>query len=83
MFLGSFDVASSQVDSVEDIHHRFTAALEHIDADRLTAVLDSGLGILGEDFAGRTLQPGRGRPVRGLGSRAGGIYLDACDRSGR
>jgi 5-methyltetrahydropteroyltriglutamate--homocysteine methyltransferase len=44
-------IASSRVESVEEIRERLKAALEHIDAERLIAAPDCGLGILGRDLA--------------------------------
>ena len=51
VIFGSFTVASSRVESVDEIRQRLTAALEHIDRDRLLAAPDCGLGFLGRELA--------------------------------
>jgi 5-methyltetrahydropteroyltriglutamate--homocysteine methyltransferase len=51
VILGVVAIARSRVESVEEIRTRLKAALEHIDADRLIAAPDCGLGILGRDLA--------------------------------
>ena len=51
IILGVVTIASSRVESVEEIRERLKAALEHIDAERLIAAPDCGLGILGRDLA--------------------------------
>ena len=43
-------IAKSRVEPVEEIRARLTAALQHIDADRLIAAPDCGLGLLGRDL---------------------------------
>jgi len=49
--LGVVDVARSRVETVEEIRERLKAALEHIDADRLIAAPDCGLGFLTREMA--------------------------------
>ena len=51
VIFGAVAVAKSRVESVEEIRARLRAALEHIDADRLIAAPDCGLGLLGRDLA--------------------------------
>ncbi len=41
----------SRVEPVEEIRARLAAALDHIDAARLIAAPDCGLGLLGRDLA--------------------------------
>jgi 5-methyltetrahydropteroyltriglutamate--homocysteine methyltransferase len=48
---GAVDIASSRVEPVEEIVARLEEALTHIDADRLIAAPDCGLGLLGRDLA--------------------------------
>ncbi|MDP7297676.1 MAG: 5-methyltetrahydropteroyltriglutamate--homocysteine methyltransferase, partial [Gammaproteobacteria bacterium] len=48
-------VAKSQVESVEEIRDRLQAALAHIDAERLLAAPDCGLGLLGRERAQQKL----------------------------
>ncbi len=49
--LGVVAIARSAVESQEQIRERLTAALEHIDGERLVAAPDCGLGLLGRDLA--------------------------------
>ena len=51
LILGCFDIGSSEVESVEQIRERMLAVLNHIDADRLIAAPDCGLGLLGRELA--------------------------------
>ncbi len=51
VIFGVVAIAKSHVESVAEITDRLTAALMHIDADRLIAAPDCGLGILGRDLA--------------------------------
>ena len=44
-------VAKTRIESVEEIRDRLKVALEHIDANRLIAAPDCGLGLLGWDLA--------------------------------
>ena len=48
---GVVAIAKSRVETVDEIADRLSAALEHIDADRLVAAPDCGLGLLGRDLA--------------------------------
>lgn len=56
IIFGSFAVANSRVESVDEIRDRLRAALEHIDIDRLIAAPDCGLGLLGRDLAMQKLR---------------------------
>ena len=51
IIFGSFAVANSRVESVEEIRDRLKNALQHIDAERLIAAPDCGLGLLGRELA--------------------------------
>ena len=51
VIFGAVAVAKSRVESIDEIRARLRAALEHIDADRLMAAPDCGLGLLGHDLA--------------------------------
>ena len=51
MILGVVAIAKSRVESTEEIAGRRGAALGHIDAHRLVAALECGLGLLGRDLA--------------------------------
>jgi 5-methyltetrahydropteroyltriglutamate--homocysteine methyltransferase len=51
VIFGAVAVAKSRVESIDEIRERLRAALEHIDADRLIAAPDCGLGLLGRDLA--------------------------------
>ena len=46
VIFGAVAIARSRVEPVEEIAQRLNAALEHIDADRLIAAPDCGLGLL-------------------------------------
>ena len=50
MILGVIAVAKSEVEPVGTITDRLTSALEHIDADRLLAAPDCGLGLLNREL---------------------------------
>ncbi|MFT5658391.1 MAG: 5-methyltetrahydropteroyltriglutamate--homocysteine methyltransferase [Gammaproteobacteria bacterium] len=56
IIFGSFAVASSSVESTEQIRDRLRAALNHIDIERLIAAPDCGLGLLGRDLAMKKLK---------------------------
>jgi 5-methyltetrahydropteroyltriglutamate--homocysteine methyltransferase len=56
VILGVVAIAKSRVETVEEIAARLQTALAHIDADRLIAAPDCGLGILGRDLALRKLR---------------------------
>jgi 5-methyltetrahydropteroyltriglutamate--homocysteine methyltransferase len=51
VIFGAVAIAKSRVESVEEIRQRLVEALEHIDAERLVAAPDCGLGLLGRDLA--------------------------------
>lgn len=51
VIFGAVAVAKSRVESVDDIRDRLRQALNHIDADRLIAAPDCGLGLLGRNLA--------------------------------
>ncbi len=51
VILGVVAVAKSRVEPVEEIRARLAAALDHIDAERLIAAPDCGLGLLGRELA--------------------------------
>ncbi len=51
IILGVVAIAKSHVESVEEIRARLSLALEHIDAKRLIAAPDCGLGLLGRERA--------------------------------
>ena len=51
LILGCFDIGKSRVESVDAIRQRLLKVLEHIDAERLIAAPDCGLGLLGWDLA--------------------------------
>ena len=53
VILGVVAIAKSRVEPVEEIRDRLSAALDHIDAGRLIAAPDCGLGLLGRE---RTLE---------------------------
>ena len=51
VIFGAVAVAKSRVETVDEIRVRLRQALDHIDADRLIAAPDCGLGLLGRDLA--------------------------------
>ena len=51
VIFGVVAIARSEVESVEDIRERLSQALHHIDAERLIAAPDCGLGLLGREIA--------------------------------
>ena len=51
VILGVVEIASSRVETVDEIAARLRAALDHIDADRLIAAPDCGLIMLGSELA--------------------------------
>ena len=55
VLLGVVNVGRSRVEPVDEIAHRLRDALDHIDARRLVAAPDCGLGLLGRDLAVRKL----------------------------
>jgi len=55
IILGVVAIAKSRVETVDEIRVRLSAALEHVDGERLIAAPDCGLGLLGRDLAVRKL----------------------------
>ena len=55
VILGVVAIARSRVESTEEIAQRLDDALDHIDAHRLLAAPDCGLGLLGRNLARRKL----------------------------
>ena len=51
VILGVIAIAKSRVETVDEVRDRLAAALDHIDAERLIAAPDCGLGLLGRDLA--------------------------------
>ena len=51
VILGVVDVSSSRIEAVDEIEARLEEALEHIDAHRLIAAPDCGLGLLTREMA--------------------------------
>jgi 5-methyltetrahydropteroyltriglutamate--homocysteine methyltransferase len=51
VILGVIAIARSRVEEVEEVRDRLKQALEHVDAHRLLAAPDCGLGLLGRDLA--------------------------------
>lgn len=51
VIFGTFAVARSRIETVEEIAARIGAALEHIDRDRLVIAPDCGLGLLSSEIA--------------------------------
>ncbi len=51
VILGVVEIASSRVETVDEIVARLRAALDHIDTDRLVAAPDCGLIMLGSELA--------------------------------
>jgi len=56
VILGVVAIANSRIETVEEITARLKQVLEYIDADRLMAAPDCGLGILGHDLAVKKLK---------------------------
>ena len=56
IILGVVAIAKSAVESVDEIAERLKAALNHIDAERLIAAPDCGLGLLGRELAVKKLE---------------------------
>ena len=51
VLLGVIAIAKSQLEDVDEVTARLQEALHHIDANRLVAAPDCGLGLLGRDLA--------------------------------
>ncbi len=56
VIFGSFAIANSRVESVDEIRDRLRAALQHIDQDRLLAAPDCGLGFLSRELTKQKLK---------------------------
>ena len=56
VILGVVAIAKSRIEPVEEIRARLQAALQHIEADRLIAAPDCGLGLLGRERAIQKLE---------------------------
>ena len=56
VILGVVAIAKSRVEPVEEIRAHLVAALAHIEADRLIAAPDCGLGLLGRNLARKKLR---------------------------
>ena len=56
VIFGVIAIAKSEVEEVEAVRARLLQALDHIDAHRLIAAPDCGLGLLGRDLARRKLR---------------------------
>jgi 5-methyltetrahydropteroyltriglutamate--homocysteine methyltransferase len=56
VLLGVIAIARSRLEEVEEVRERLLAALDHIDAARLIAAPDCGLGLLGRGLAKRKLE---------------------------
>ena len=56
VIFGAVAIASSRIESVEEVASRLTSVLEHIDRDRLVVAPDCGLGLLPADLAEAKLQ---------------------------
>ena len=56
VILGVVAIAKSRIETPEELQGRLRQALEHIDAERLVAAPDCGLGLLGRDLAFRKLR---------------------------
>jgi 5-methyltetrahydropteroyltriglutamate--homocysteine methyltransferase len=50
VILGVIAIARSRIEEVDEVRDRLRAALEHIDAPRLLAAPDCGLGLLGREL---------------------------------
>ena len=51
VILGVIAIAKSRIETVDEVRERLTAALDHIDAERLIAAPDCGLGFMTRDMA--------------------------------
>jgi 5-methyltetrahydropteroyltriglutamate--homocysteine methyltransferase len=56
MILGVIDIVRTRIEEVEEVRDRLRAAQGHIDAHRLLAAPDCGLGLLGRDLAREKLK---------------------------
>jgi methionine synthase II (cobalamin-independent) len=55
LILGVIAIGRSRVEEVEEVRQRLRVALEHINAERLIAAPDCGLGLLGRELARQKL----------------------------
>jgi len=51
VILGAVDIARSRMEPADEVRDRLITALEHIDADRLIAAPDCGLGFFTREMA--------------------------------
>jgi 5-methyltetrahydropteroyltriglutamate--homocysteine methyltransferase len=51
VILGVVTIASSRIESIDDIEQRLRLALQHIDSTRLLAAPDCGLMMLGRELS--------------------------------
>jgi methionine synthase II (cobalamin-independent) len=56
VILGVMAIGRSRVEEAEEVREHLRAALEHIEAERLIAAPDCGLGLLGRDLARQKLE---------------------------
>ncbi len=56
IILGTVAIARTRIETVEEIRQRLQKALDHIDAERLLAAPDCGLGMLSRKTAGNMVQ---------------------------
>ena len=56
VIFGAVAIASSRIETVDEVASRLTSVLEHIDRDRLVVAPDCGLGLLPADLAEAKLQ---------------------------
>ena len=56
MIFGVLAIAKSRVEGADETWERLVAALAHVDAERLIAAPDCGLGLLGRELAIAKLQ---------------------------
>ena len=56
IIFGAVKIASSQMETIEEVSDRLEQALQHIDRDRLMVAPDCGLGFLGRDLAMKKLR---------------------------
>jgi 5-methyltetrahydropteroyltriglutamate--homocysteine methyltransferase len=56
VIFGVVTIAKTRLESVDEIRQRLLSTLEHIDASRLIAAPDCGLGLLGWDLAYKKIQ---------------------------
>ena len=82
VILGMVAIAKSRIEDSEEIAECLGAALGHIDAHRLVAAPDCGLGLLGRDLA-RSKLANLCRTARGIaGARNRGFAISGNEYSG-